>query len=158
MRFRQFLLQMRAFVRYRVLKRRYLALSRDFEREKAKFQGEIDRLKAHYEHRVETERQKYEALLFAGVDRAYQAMKLLPITHVTHDAAEKAANTLSTPDSQPPNPEKELSGDILGFYLDSKDGFWEAEAENGRTDAEIQRLWDTEYRDVEIERAKTALV
>jgi hypothetical protein len=141
-----------------MFKRRCLRLSRDLKESEAKFQAEIDRLTSYYERRLEIERQKCESLLFAGVDRAYQAVKLFPITHVANDAAEKTANILDSSVLRPANPEKELTGDVLGFYLDAKDGFWEAEAENGRSDAEIQRLWDEHYRDEEIARAKVSII
>lgn len=153
---RQFLLKLRLFIRYRRLKWRHGRVYRDFYNYKAKKEQEITHLRRYYERRLEIERQKYESMLHAGVDRALQAAKLLPISHVTLDAAEKAENILNSSIVEPRDPEKELTGDILGYVLDAKDAFFEAEAENGRSDAEIQRLWETQFRDLAIAHAKTA--
>lgn len=153
-----FLLRMHSFIRYRLYKRRYLRALREIDRQTRENAAEIERQRNYYERRLEIERQKYESMLHAGVDRALQAAKLLPISHVTLDAAEKAENILNSSIVEPRDPEKELTGNVLGYVLDAKDAFFEAEAAEGRSDAEIQRLWETRFRDLAIANAKDAIM
>lgn len=157
MKFRQFLLRLRSFIRYRLYKRRYLSALREIDCQTRENAAEIERQRNYYERRLETERQKYESMLHASVDRALQAVKLLPISHVTLDAAEKAENILNSNIIEPRDPEKELTGNVLGYVLDAKEAFFEAEAAEGRSDAEIQRLWETKFRDLAIANARDAI-
>ena len=158
LRTRKFLLKLRVFARYRHIKRRYRAISRKYEIEKSRNIREVKKLTDYYEKRLEVLRQENQSLLFAGIDRAYQAMKLPPVSYVASNATEKAEMVLRPPDLEPTDPLQGLNRDELNYYLDTKDGFMEVETtENGRTDAEAESLWNKDFKANAIADAKQAI-
>ncbi len=79
---------------------------------------------------------------------------------VSHTVANHAEKAEVEPKFQPPviPDEEALYGDEYDFYLDLKEGFWEAERENGRDDAEITRLWESEFKQRTIQQVKESIL
>jgi hypothetical protein len=157
MKFRRFLLKSRLWWRYCVSKRHYKRLLRKNTAEKRAFEVQLSEQKRFYERKLEIERLKVESLHLAWSDRFLQLQKLLTVSHITHNLDEKVDDALQARDTRPISPEQSLTHDQLNFFLDAKDGFWEAEIANGRSEAEIQRLWDNDYKSLEIARAQTSV-
>jgi len=157
-KFRSFLLKFRLWGRLVVSKRHTKRLLRQIDNLKLEHERKIDELRRFYEKRLTVERLKVESLHLAWSDRLLQSQKLLTVSHITHDLDEKADNQLEPVPQKPYDPEKDLSGDQMDFYLDAKDGFWEAELEMGRSESEIAHLWNTRFKPLEIARAKASII
>jgi len=156
-KFRRFLLTSRMWWRLVISKRHTKRLARQNDNLKLEHERKIDELRRYYEKRLTVERLKVESLHLAWSDRLLQSQNLLTVSHITHDLEEKADNQLEPHPPKPYDPEKDLSGDQMDFYLDAKDGFWEAELESGRSESEIAHLWNTQFKPLEIARAKTSV-
>lgn len=87
-------------------------------------------------------RQEQKSLLFALTDKVLVAGKSSVVSHVTHDAEDKAERVLHPVDEKAIDPEKELTGEVSNFYLDAKEGFLEDCAEHGMSDADALRTWN----------------
>lgn len=157
MRFRRFLLKSRLWWRLCVSKRHCKRLSRQISVITADFEQKLEEQRRYYDKRLTVERLKVESLHLAWSDRLLQSQKLLTVSHVTHGLGEKADEILEPTPITPEMPESELSNDQMDFYLDAKDGFWELEAQNGRSESEIAHLWNTQFKQLEIARAKTSV-
>lgn len=141
MNLRKFLLSLRIFGRYRYFRRQFKRQKRENAATIAAMLKAKEKLTEYYELRLETMRQEQKSLLFALTDKVLVAGKSSVVSHVTHDAEDKAERALHPVEERAFDAEKDLSGDQRSFYLDLKEGFAEAEAANGRSDSEIQRLW-----------------
>lgn len=157
MRFRKFLLKSRLWWRCTVSKRHHKRLLRQLATQTAEYTQKLDAQRRYYEKRLAVEQLKVESLNLAWCDRLLQSQKLLTISQVTYGLDEKADNVLEPVPSKSIEPETDLNADQMDFFLDAKDGFWEIEASNGRTETEIAHLWNTQYKQLEIARAKSSV-
>jgi hypothetical protein len=157
---RKFLLRLRLWVRLVVTKRQLRRTRRLVVSLGKKHEEDTQKLRAHYERLLAEERLKSESLSFYYSDRVMEAFKLTSgVAHTVHEAQGRVDEKLD-PSFRPPPPNLEdtLYGDELDMFLDLKDGFFEAERKNGRGDAEIQRLWDTQIKDNAIHQARELIL
>jgi hypothetical protein len=157
---RKFLLKLKLWVRLVVAKRQLrrsqslsVSLKRDHEKE-------VKSIRSHYERLLAEERLKSESLSLYYSDKVLEAVKLTSgVSHTVHMAQGRVDEKLD-PSFRPPepNPEDTLSEDEHDYYLDQMEGFFEHEKANGRDDAEIKRLWETQYKLNAINLAKESIL
>jgi hypothetical protein len=154
---RKFLLKLGLWVRLVVTKRQLRRTRRLVVSTVKKHEEDILQLRAHYERLLGEERLKSESLSFYYSDRVMEAFKLTSgIAHTVHEAQGKLTLEPSLRPA-PPSVEDSLSEDERDMFLDLKDGFFEAERQNGRSEPEIQRLWDAQFKDDAINQARFIL-
>lgn len=119
---------------------------------------ELKEIRSHYERRLEAERLKVEAITIASYDRFLQLQGLLATSYQIERAAERVDEVID-PQFKPPQPDPtdSLTSDQYSFFLDSKDNFFQAERISGKSEPEISRIWESEFKQIEIERSKALI-
>lgn len=120
---------------------------------------ELLSLRTHYELLLAEERLKVETLNLTFTDRLLQIQGQPGVSHSIADLTEKAQSKVD-PAYKTPEPDAEdlLSEDEHDLFLDMRDGFFEAEKQNGRSEAEITRLWNETFKMKSIQRAKESIL
>jgi hypothetical protein len=122
-------------------------------------QKELKETRRHYEVQLAESRLKIETLSLTIADRTLQAFNLMSVSHTVSDLTEKAKERVDPAYKPPaPDPEDMLSGDEHDFFLDTKDGFWEVERNNGRSEKEIENLWEKEFKFKAIQHAHESIL
>lgn len=144
---RKFLLRLRLWTQLVIARRRWRRVCKSVAEIKRAHEKELLSIRSHYEKLLAAERLKVEALALSISDRTLQAFDLMGVSHTVINHAEGAEQNVEPGYKPTPIPEEEtLTGDEHDLFLDLRDGFWEAEKANGRDEAEIKRLWDSDFK------------
>jgi hypothetical protein len=156
---RKFLLGFSLYFRLRAVKRRLRASQRTVAQNKEAHEKELISIRGHFERLLAEERLKVQTLALQIADTACMANKLPCVSHTVANLSEEAERIVD-PTYKPPEPNLEdtLLGDEYDYFLDQKDGFWEAERSNGRSEAEIAKLWNDTFKFEAIRQAKEQIL
>lgn len=149
---KQLLIKFRFWWRYRALKRRYRHLVQEHKLVVANFERQLAEQKSYWERRVEIEKGKTEAALLAGYDRLYEFAKVRGVRGVIEAKADEIEDELTPIDRL-----AELTPSQRDLLEDYKENFWQYEADEGRSDAEIDSLWKNQFEAEYIEMVKREL-
>jgi hypothetical protein len=156
---RKFLLKLRLWTQLVIARRRWRRVRRSVAEIKRAHEKELLSVRSHYEKLLAAERLKVEALSLSISDRTLQAFNLMGVSHTVINHAEGAEANVEPGYKPLPIPEEEtLIGDEHDLFLDLRDGFWEAERDNGRDEAEIKRLWDSDFKFRTIKQVKESIL
>jgi hypothetical protein len=156
---RKFLFKLRLWTRLVIAKRKLRRVQSSVALIKKEHEKELSSTRSHYEILLANERLKSETLALAIADRTLEAFKLMNVSHAVSNLGEQAQKRVD-PAYQPPepNPEDYLGEDEHDLFLDLRDGFFEAERSNGRSEAEIARLWNEKFKRLAIQQAKDSII
>lgn len=145
MRQRKFLLRLRLWTQLVIAKRKLRRVLSSVATNKEAHEKELHSVRSHYEKLLSAERLKVEALSLSIADRTLQAFNLMAVSHTVANHAEGAESNVEPKFKPTPLPEEEtLLGDEHDLFMDLKEDFWEAEKR--RPEAEIQRLWESDFK------------
>lgn len=156
---RKFLLKFKFWARYLFTKRKLRRVQNLVVESNKAHEKELHSIRSHYEKLLAEQGLKIEALSLSIADRTLEAFKLLNVSHTVSNLADKAAQRVDPGYWPTPPPEEDaLSGDEHDFFLDLKDGFFEAERANGRSEPEITRLWNETFKAKAIQQARESIL
>lgn len=91
------------------------------------------------------EKLKVQELCFTVADRTLQAVKLMSVSHTVSNLKGEAERVVD-PQYRPPDPDPEdlLNPDEHDFFLDQRDTFYDVARAEGKSEAEINKLWESE--------------
>jgi hypothetical protein len=154
---RKFLFKLKLWARLFQARRSFRRVQRVVVQIKKAHEKELSSVRSHYELLLAEERLKVQTLALTLADRVCEAKGLMSVSHTLSNLQDKAERTVD-PHYQPPapDPEDSLSEDEHNYFLDLKDGFFEAEKWRG--EAEITRLWNETFKFKAISQAKESIL
>lgn len=161
MKFRHFLLSLSTFRRYQAVKRKFRRVKAEFLASQAENERKTKELTVFYEKQLAIERKKTGIALVEGTSRLYELFKLRPLTPMWINVEAEIGKDIfkSAVEQQKANADEEaLDPEERAYFEDMKDSFFEYEASQGRTDAEIEKLWTNQFKKQCLEQTKGALI
>ncbi len=155
---RKFLLKLRLWTQLVIAKRQWRRVCKSVAEIKIAHEKELLSVRSHYEKLISAERLKVEALSLSIADRTLQAFNLMAVSHTVNNHAENAEQNVEPGYKIPLPDEDTLIGDEHDFFLDLKDNFWAIEKSNGRNDAEIKNLWESQFKSLAIQQVRESIL